>query len=73
MIEVHQIAIEHLRRGINERRELVKAIETRGEPTPLELLVEIDAFQREIIRLGGLNTDKEIAPRISRTSTISSN
>lgn len=41
---------DHLRREIDLRRDRVKALEDKGEPVPVELIVEIEAFQRELIR-----------------------
>ena len=51
MVETHRQAYDHLRIEILLRRVKLREIEGAGLPSPLELIIEIEAFVREAARL----------------------
>ena len=56
-----KVAIEHLRREIDRRRSTLGAIEEAGGLTPIELVVEIDAFQMKLAWYRGVSRLDNIA------------
>lgn len=43
-----EVACDHLKKEVARRRRQLKALEDRGEPVSISLIVEIDAFQKWI-------------------------
>ena len=52
--DFRKIAIDHLQVEVHRKREQIREIETGGDHPPVELLAEIQAFQREIAYLRNL-------------------